>query len=378
MVRKKILLVVGTRPELIKVAPVVKEFERRNLRDQYILINTAQHKDLLEPYWDIFDVRADVNLDVMQEHQNLSELTIRVIDQFQQFISSIREEVGGILAQGDTTTVLGVSMVAFYNQIDFYHLEGGLRSFDLANPFPEEFNRKVASITARIHFCPTEIARQNLLLEGYDSSSIEVVGNTIVDALEEMKIKSKESRDWNNEELKCWIKVDHPLVFITCHRRENQGENLDIILESIKELVLENPSVQFIWITHPNPNVFHPVQDSGISEMKNILVTPPLNYSDIIQLLSHSSLAISDSGGIQEEAPSFGVPVLVLREATERPEGIAAGVAVLVGADKSKLKRGFYQFIERKIPLALNPYGDGKSAGRVVDRIVAEFKKKNF
>ena len=367
----------GTRPELIKVAPVVKEFQRRNLHDHFILINTAQHKDLLEPYWKIFDIQADVNLDVMQENQSLTGLTIRVLDQFQKFISSIREEVGGILAQGDTTTVLGVSMVAFFNQIDFYHLEGGLRSFDLANPFPEEFNRKVGSIAARIHFCPTETAKQNLLREGYDSSYIEVVGNTVVDALEEIKIKSNGSPVWDHHEFNSWIKSDYPLVFITCHRRENQGKNLAMIIESIKELADENPTMQFIWITHPNPNILQPVMESGISSIKNILVTRPLSYTDIIKLLSVSSLAISDSGGVQEEAPSFGVPVLVLREATERPEGIHAGASILVGADKSRLKNGFYQFIQRRNPQMQNPYGDGKSAARVVDRILLELQKTN-
>lgn len=368
---KKILIVIGTRPELIKVACIIKELERRNLRDRYVLINTSQHMDLLDPYWSIFGIQPDVTLEVMQKKQSLSSLTSRVIDQFQKYLDSIENKVGAVLAQGDTTTVFGVSLVSFYNGIPFYHLEAGLRSFDIYNPFPEEYNRMSTSLCTTIHFCPTAIARQNLLKEGIAENKIQVVGNTVVDALEFIKSYVSTNPNFENKLLQSIPKYQGK-VLITCHRRENHGSNLLDIMNAIFDLANENKALQFIWAIHPNPNVMDVVLNSPLKDVENIKFVEPLSYHDLIRLLSQSVIAISDSGGIQEEAPSFNVPVLVLRKATERPESVIAGISALVGSDQELIKQQFYYYLSNKINVVANPYGDGKSSSRVVDVIMEQ------
>jgi len=367
---KKILIVVGTRPELIKVAVIVKELEARGLRDRYILINTSQHKELLDPYWAIFEIKPDVVLDVMKRDQNLSSLTVRVIDQFQKYLDSVKDEAAGVLAQGDTTTVFGVSLVSFYNGIPFYHLEAGLRSFDLNNPYPEEFNRKAASIVSSFHFCPTETSKENLISEGVDPEKILVTGNTVIDSLLLVKRYISDHPEFEDETLRSKIKDDQKTVLITCHRRENHGDNLKLIINTIIELANENKDFLFVWILHPNPRVMGTLQSPELTLPKNIFLVPPVGYNDLIRLMSRSTVAISDSGGIQEEAPSFNVPVLVLRNATERPEGVEAGAAVLVGTDKELIKERFYDYLSAGMSITDNPYGDGLSSGRIVNKLL--------
>lgn len=363
---RKIVIVIGTRPELIKVAPIIVEFQKRNLRDRIIILNTAQHKDLLNPYWDLFKVQADITLDVMRDGQHLSQLTSRVIDQFQSFLDKCKHEVAAVLAQGDTTTVFGVSLVSFYNFIPFFHLEAGLRSFDLENPFPEEYNRRSASICASYHFCPTELSKSNLLQEKVDSSKIYVVGNSVLDALESIREMLGKS-SFENNQLEVIRTPSGKKVLITCHRRENHGDNLKTIISVVGELARENPEMEFIWILHPNPNVYYNISNSELKNIPNVLLIDPVGYFDLIKLLSLSSIVISDSGGLQEEAPSFQVPVLVLRKKTERPEGIDAGVACLVGADREMIKAKFYNYLENGLSNIANPYGDGRTSLRVVD-----------
>lgn len=367
---KKILIVIGTRPELIKVACIVKEFTKRGLRDHFLLVNTSQHRELLDPYWAIFGLKPDVTLDVMRNDQNLSSLTTRVITQFQHYVDSMKNEIGGILAQGDTTTVFGVSLVSFYNHIPFFHLEAGLRSFDLYNPYPEEFNRKATSIVTSFHFCPTEMSKANLIKEGVSDEKISVVGNTVIDSLSLIREYVLAYPEFDSSVLASGLKTDSKIILITCHRRENHGLHLTEIIESIYELAVENPGIKFVWTIHPNPNVSNVVINSKLQNLDNIFLIDPVDYKDLIRLLSRSIMAISDSGGIQEEAPSFNVPVLVLRKATERPEGVLAGAAVLVGADKQLIKDKFYHFLSNKISLDKNPYGDGFSSVRVVDRLL--------
>jgi UDP-N-acetylglucosamine 2-epimerase (non-hydrolysing) len=361
----KISFIIGTRPELIKVAPVIWALKKRKI--DFDVVNTAQHKDLLDPYWETFNISPTHVLDVMVEGQSLSSLTSRAINQIQDYIDLTIVKPTVILAQGDTTTVMAASMVSFYNRIKFAHLEAGLRSFDFENPFPEEYNRKIASIAADYHLCPTNVSCQNLLNEKIAKDKIFEVGNTVVDALGQIKGKEEFlALPWKNDALNT-IEIFDKVVLITCHRRENHGKNLLEIIETINELATQNSNIVFIWTLHPNPNVKNTVKQSKLAELSNVLLIEPLEYIDILKLLNIAYCAISDSGGIQEEAPSFGTPVLVLRKATERPEGVSSGVAFLVGSAKNEIISRFND-LEHIFPTFNgNPYGDGKSSDRIVD-----------
>jgi UDP-N-acetylglucosamine 2-epimerase (non-hydrolysing) len=361
----KISFIIGTRPELIKVAPLIWAIDKNKI--EFDVVNTAQHKDLLDPYWEAFNIKPSHVLNLMVEGQSLSSLTSRAINQIQQYLDNEERKPTIILAQGDTTTVMAASMVSFYNRIKFAHLEAGLRSFDFENPFPEEFNRKIASISADYHFCPTPISTKNLLNEGICKEKIFEVGNTVVDALIKIQGNVKFlSLPWKNKALNKINEFDE-VVLITCHRRENQGENLLEIIDTINELAKNNSNIIFVWTLHPNPNVKNTVKKSILSEKDNVLLTDPLEYIDILKILNVAYCAISDSGGIQEEAPSFGTPVLVLRKTTERPEGISTGVAFLVGAVKPKIISRFNDLKHSFPSFDGNPYGDGKSSQRIVD-----------
>ena len=367
-----IAFIIGTRPELIKISPVVLELQKRGMRNKYIIVNTAQHKDLLEPYWKIFNIAPDYTLDVMYPNQDLSSLTSRALLQLQEFLNTLPEKPVALLAQGDTTTVMAASIVAFYNKIGFIHLEAGLRSGDFDNPFPEEFNRRIASIHCQLHLAPTESAKQNLLREGYDSEKIEVTGNTVVDALEYIRSFPEFGR---NGLAKVLRDSEHPgkPVLITCHRRENHGEGLQNIIEAVDYLARKFKDYFFVWSLHPNPNVRSVVEGSALTSIKNFQLVPPLDYPDLLGIMKDCAIIISDSGGIQEEAPSFQVPVIVLREKTERPEGVHAGVAHLVGSNKEKIIAAFERLHNQESFAATNPYGDGKSAARIVDLLMNKF-----
>ncbi len=371
----KISFIIGTRPELIKVAPVIWAIEKRGI--DFDVINTAQHKELLDPYWETFNIKPTKVLDVMKPSQSLTSLTSRAITQIQSYLDQETTKPDIILAQGDTTTVMSASIVSFYNKIRFAHLEAGLRSFDFENPFPEEFNRKIASISAKFHFCPTSVSQQNLINEGVDKSNIHVVGNTVVDALQRISESAEfANSDWTNPELK-HIEQFEKCVLITCHRRENQGDNLKTIIQAIAELASKHPNIGFVWSLHPNPNVRQVVLDSDLSQYPNVKLVEPLVYSDLLKMLKVSLCAISDSGGIQEEAPSFKTPVLVLRETTERPEGVSAGVAFLVGTNPSKLKNKFEFVKANHVAFSSNPYGDGNSSELITDILLSSKHKYN-
>jgi len=364
----KLTFVIGTRPELIKVAPLI--WEAKNKSIDFDVVNTAQHRELIEPYWATFGICPTHILDVMVPHQSLSALSARALNQIQNYFNEVAIKPSVVIAQGDTTTVMAASMVSFYNQIAFAHVEAGLRSFDFQNPFPEEFNRKIASVSATFHFCPTIKAQENLLKEGVNQEKTFVVGNTVVDSL--MKIAQNQNlklMPWVNPKLKEVIKFNKS-VLITCHRRENHGKNLSVIIESIEDLAESNRDTIFVWPLHPNPNVRQKVLNSNLNRSKNILLVDPLEYTDILKFLDIAFCAISDSGGIQEEAPSFKTPVIVLREATERPEGIETGLAFLSGAVKEEIISRF-NFLKSNYPLfENNPYGDGKSSERIINIII--------
>lgn len=357
-----VYLVIGTRPELIKTAPVAFALKKSGI--PFRIINTAQHKDLLDPYWNIFGLKPDYSLDVMVSGQSLASLTSRILLQLQEFLDKLKEKPALLMAQGDTTTVMGTAMLAFYNKIPFGHIEAGLRSFDLDNPFPEEYNRKVASITTQLHFAPTELSRQNLLKENIQDNDIHVVGNTVVDALQYISLtKEFNVAGFNNRSLD--QSLGKETVLITCHRRENHGENLNKIVAAVEELVRQNSQYTFIWLLHPNPNVKNVISNSTLKDYSNFILTQPVDYWDLLKLLSQSKIILTDSGGIQEEAPSFGKPLIVLREVTERPEAVLAGCAKLAGAKTSLIIEAFEWARQYKASSTLNPYGDGLAAERI-------------
>jgi UDP-N-acetylglucosamine 2-epimerase len=374
----KVLIVFGTRPELIKLAPVILEFKKRNLQKKITILNTGQHKDLLEKYLNIFDIHPDYTLDVMIPGQSLSELTARAVIELQYHLSLLKNNgtyPEYILAQGDTNTVLASAIVSFYNNIKFAHLEAGLRTWDLQNPFPEEYNRKVASISAYINFAPTENSKMHLVQEGVDSKNILQVGNTIVDALNIIKdslLKNPEMK--LSDELR-FLKEKNNLVLITCHRRENHGVNLLNVIKAVGSLSDLHPQFHFVWILHPNPNVKKTVEKSALSEKKNISLIEPLDYLEIVQLYQSTKLILTDSGGIQEEAPSFGIPVLVIGKKTERIESVLLNYSYLTGTDEREIVSSFEKHLNNEFEITENPYGDGKASKRIVDYFEKEFRK---
>jgi UDP-N-acetylglucosamine 2-epimerase len=368
-----VYLVIGTRPELIKTAPVAFALKKAGI--PFRIINTAQHKDLLDPYWNIFGLKPDYSLDVMVSGQSLASLTSRILLQLQQFLDKLEEKPSLLMAQGDTTTVMGTAMLAFYNKIPFGHIEAGLRSFDLDNPFPEEYNRKVASITTRLHFAPTELSKQNLLKENIRDNDIHVVGNTVVDALQYISsTKEFNAAGFNNSSLN--QSLGKETVLITCHRRENHGENLNNIVAAVEELVKQNSRYTFIWLLHPNPNVKNVISTSTLKDYSNFILTQPVDYWDLLKLLSKSKIILTDSGGIQEEAPSFGKPLIVLRDVTERPEAVLAGCAKLTGAKTSLIIEAFEWARQYKASSTINPYGDGLAAARIAAIVKTFLLKK--
>jgi len=368
----KIAFIIGTRPELIKVAPVILELKKHGVA--YDIVNTAQHKDLLDPYWKTFGIEPTIILDVMVAGQNLSSLTERAINAIQSYLDTVSKEPDIILSQGDTTTVMAASLVSFYNKIKFAHLEAGLRSFDFENPFPEEMNRRIASIATDIHFCPTEVSKKNLLNEGIETEKIFVIGNTVIDSLNLLVNKDdfKQSK-WLNTGLDKTNNFSKK-VLITCHRRENHGGNLMDIIAAVFDLATSNQDTIYVWTLHPNPNVRGKIMDSKLSELENVILIEPLDYLDLLKMLDVSFCAISDSGGIQEEAPSFRTPVLVLRETTERPEGVTEGVAFLVGSDCKKIVEKYNELIINPPNFKGNPYGDGESSKKIIEILIKNNK----
>lgn len=365
---KKLLFIIGTRPELIKIFPVINYLKAIGYQN-FKIVSTGQHKDLLESYWDIFNIQPDYKLDIIKEGQNLTQLTAKAIIAIDQLISDIKNNFNPdiIISQGDTTTVMASSMVAFYHNIKFAHIEAGLRSFDLNHPFPEEFNRKVASITTNYHFAPTEISKNNLIAENMNIENIHVVGNTVIDTLKYFIDADKLSNyHFKDSNLKKITLSSKKLVLITCHRRENHSE-INQLIEAIDELSKSNLETIFVWPVHPNPNVKMKVINSVLSKAKNVIITDPLEYLDLLKVLQNSKIIISDSGGIQEEAPSFKVPVLILRETTERPEAVTLGISKLIGINKEKIIDNYYNFKPIFKKNFINPYGDGNSSKKIIE-----------
>jgi UDP-N-acetylglucosamine 2-epimerase (non-hydrolysing) len=361
----RVLTVLGTRPEVIKLAPVVHALRERGGGIEVIVCSTGQHREMLVPLFDLLGIAPDISLDVMRRDQTLGDLTASLFATLGPVVREARPD--WILAQGDTTTVLVASLLAHYGQIRFAHVEAGLRTGDLRQPFPEEMNRRVAGIVADLHFAPTAHAWQNLLNEGVPSGRILVTGNTVVDALARVATLPY---DWRGGPLRA-VPRDGRIVLVTAHRRESFGGGLREFCQAICEVAqcFAAAGVTFVYPVHLNPNVQAPVRKL-LGEVRNVILLEPLDYLSFVNLLRRSTLVLTDSGGVQEEAPSFGVPLLVARDATERPEGVRMGVAKLVGTARERIVGEVSRLLTDPLAYAAmarrgNPYGDGRAAHRI-------------
>ena len=366
MERKKILIVFGTRPEAIKMAPLIKEFQANTEHFETKVCVTSQHKEMLEQVLDFFDIRKDHDLDIMQPNQTLSDIVARALTRLEKVI--IEERPDSVIVQGDTSTAFTGALGAFYQKVHVAHLEAGLRSFDKWAPFPEEVNRLMVGRVADFHFAPTESAGDNLRAEGI-SDHIYVTGNTVIDALY-LGLDILKERGESFEDEFGDVDFTKRIVLVTAHRRENHGQPLLDICTAIRTLADRYEDVHFIYPVHLNPNVKGPVYEN-LSGHPRIHLTEPVDYKRLIWLMDRSYLILTDSGGIQEEGPALGKPVLVMREVTERPEGVDAGTAVLVGSDIDKIVSEATDLFENpesyeRMSQAISPYGDGTTSRQVV------------
>ena len=356
--KRKVLVVIGTRPEAIKMAPVVLALRVLPWVDLRVLA-TAQHRQMLDQVLGAFDIAPDLDLDVMQADQMLAGLTSRLLERIDAVLDSEQPDV--VLAQGDTTTVFTTALACFYRRVSFGHVEAGLRTWDLANPFPEEFNRVAVGRLARWHFAPTQSAKENLLAEGVAPATVHITGNTVIDALHHISdsiampmVASRERR----------------VLLVTAHRRENFGQPLRNICTALLEIVESRPDVHLVYPVHPNPNVSVPAHEI-LAGHPRICLCEPMEYMAFVGAMKSACLILTDSGGIQEEAPALGKPVLVLRNETERPEAIEAGVAKLVGTDTRTIVDETLRLLDCKdtyqqMAQGISPYGDGSAASRII------------
>lgn len=378
---KKVMLVFGTRPEAIKMAPLVKGFQKYPERFKTIVCVTGQHREMLDQVLHIFEITPDYDLNIMKQGQDLYDVTARVLTGMRDVLKEAQPDV--VLVHGDTTTSTAAALAAFYQQIPVGHVEAGLRTHNIYSPWPEEMNRQITGRIATYHFAPTPLSRQNLLTEAVKEEQITVTGNTVIDALYMVvdKIKNDKSLD---AELKILLKNagydvnrladGKKLVLITGHRRENFGEGFIHMCTAIKDLTQKYPDVDFVYPMHLNPNVRKPIHEvfgEDLSDLGNMFFIEPLEYLSFVYLMEKSTIVLTDSGGIQEEAPGLGKPVLVMRDTTERPEALAAGTVKLVGTNYENIVREVSELINvqdyyDRMSKAVNPYGDGKACERIV------------
>jgi len=363
----KILSVFGTRPEAVKMAPVVRMLKQTAGVESRVCV-TAQHRQMLDQVLRLFEITPDYDLNLMREDQSLAELSAAIFTNLDPVISDFNPD--WILAQGDTTTVAITSLLSYYRRVKFGHVEAGLRTHDKWQPFPEELNRRIAGVTADLHFAPTEWAKQNLLREGIDESMIKVTGNTVIDALQYV---SKQPEPEEITQLTTTRLTTKRLILVTAHRRENFGKPLEDVCRALLELA-KRGDVEIVYPVHLNPNVQEPV-NRLLQGADGITLLPPLDYLPLVHLMKHATLILTDSGGIQEEAPAFGIPTLVLRDVTERPEGVQAGALKLVGTATSVIVSEAARLLDdesayAKMAWAVNPYGDGHAAERIAQALL--------
>ena len=369
---KKILLVFGTRPEAIKMAPLVKAFEKEPNIDFKVCV-TGQHREMLDQVLAIFDIRPDYDLNIMKKGQDLYDITSSVLLGMKNVLEDFKPEL--VLVHGDTTTSSATALSAFYKKIRVGHVEAGLRTDNIYNPWPEEVNRQITAVLANYHFAPTQTAKDNLLKENKNSQEIVVTGNTVVDALLLVleKIKSDKNLKFQVEAEIEYKSQSSKFILVTGHRRENFGKGFISICKALKTIANSNPDIDIVYPLHLNPNVQKPVQEI-LGSISNIYLIDPLQYESFIYMMSKAYFLMTDSGGVQEEAPSLGKPVLVMRDTTERPEAIEAGTVKLVGTDKNKIVKEAQKLLDdrveyEKMSRAHNPYGDGKACERIVEFI---------
>lgn len=370
--KKKNLIVFGTRPEAIKMAPLVRNFLSNPNFETKICV-TAQHREMLDQVLEFFEIVPDYDLDLMKPNQNLYSLTATIIENMKPVLDEVKPDY--VYVHGDTTTSMAVGIAAFYSGAKICHVEAGLRTFDRQYPFPEEFNRQLTGKIADYHFAPTSLSKNNLLAENTANENILVTGNTVIDALLYgiEKVNAKNFKDEEIENLKTFLDFQKKIILVTGHRRENHGEGLVNICSALKTIAQQNPDLQIIYPVHLNPNVLEPVHKL-LDGINNIFLTKPLAYPAFIWLMEKSYLIITDSGGIQEEAPSLGKPVLVTRETTERPEAVEEGTVLLVGTDTEKIIAETQKLLNntdyyKNMSLLHNPYGDGKATSRIINFI---------
>lgn len=360
----KVLVVFGTRPEAIKMCPIVKEFKKNKLLDTVVCV-TGQHRQMLKQVLQVFDIKPDYDLEIMKEGQNLFDITVAILENFR---SVLEKEVPDIiLVHGDTTTAFAAALAGFYKGIPIGHVEAGLRTYDLRAPYPEEFNRQAVDIVADYYFAPTEMAKMNLLKEGKAAEKIFVTGNTVIDAL-----KTTIRDEYSHEALE-WA-GSSKMILLTAHRRENLGQPIKNMFRAINRICKEHEDVKVIYPIHMNPAVRLAAKEE-LSHNSRIKLIEPLDVLDFHNFMKKSYLILTDSGGIQEEAPALGKPVLVMRETTERPEGVAAGTLKLVGTSEKGVYEAFRELLENKevyetMSKAVNPYGDGQASKRIVEILI--------
>lgn len=377
---KTILLIFGTRPEAIKMAPLVKEFQRYSDDYKTVVCVTGQHREMLDQVLQIFEIKPDYDLNIMKQGQDLYDVTARVLVGLRDVLKAVSPDV--VLVHGDTTTSMAAALAAFYQQIPVGHVEAGLRTHNIYSPWPEEINRQLTGRIATYHFAPTPLSRQNLLNEGVEPAHIHVTGNTVIDALywvvDGIKSDGALSQTLSEELLHSGYDVNRlsqgkKLVLITGHRRENFGDGFIRICKAIKTLVEQYPEVDFVYPMHLNPNVRKPIHEAFDGRSyDNMYFIEPLEYLSFVYLMEKSTIVLTDSGGIQEEAPGLGKPVLVMRDTTERPEALEAGTVKLVGTDYDKIVGEVSRLIDdplyyKTMSEAVNPYGDGKACERIVE-----------
>ena len=375
--KKKILIVFGTRPEAIKMAPLVKEFQKNVNEFETKVCVTAQHREMLDQVLDLFEIEPDYDLNIMKGGQDLYDITASVLLGVRDVLLDFKPDV--VFVHGDTTTTSSTALASFYQQVKVAHVEAGLRTGDIYSPWPEEANRQITGVLANYHFAPTSTSQENLLRENKDENNIIVTGNTVIDALYLALDKIKNSRELTEKIVKgveeeiadSSFSLDSKFILVTGHRRENHGQGFINICKGLKEIALENPNVNIIYPVHLNPNVQKPVKEL-LSDIKNIYLINPMQYESFIYLMDKAYFIITDSGGVQEEAPSLGKPVLVMRDTTERPEALEAGTVKLVGVDSELIFNEAQKLLDNlqayeKMSKAHNPYGDGKACQRIVD-----------
>jgi UDP-N-acetylglucosamine 2-epimerase (non-hydrolysing) len=370
---KKVLIVFGTRPEAIKMAPLVKEFQKNQESFETKICVTAQHRTMLDQVLDLFQITPDYDLNIMKPGQGLYNVTSSILLKIKPILESFNPDV--VLVHGDTTTTFATSLAAYYQKIKIGHVEAGLRTGDLYSPWPEEGNRKLTGVMANYHFSPTETSKKNLLNEGVDESKIMVTGNTVIDALQ-LVVRNIDNNEYLRSKIEKTIfqsgfkELGFKFILVTGHRRENFGQGFLNICEALKVLAKNNPDISILYPVHLNPNVRKPVNDL-LSSVSNIKLVEPFQYEEFIYLMSKAYLILTDSGGIQEEAPSLGKPVLLMRDATERPEAVEMGTVKLVGSDQNNIVKEVQNLLDdsseyQRMSKAHNPYGDGNASKKIL------------